>query len=167
MQQIESSTCSTLPHLELLGAVLLSKLENKALEAMQMTIDAVHRFHYCAIMDKVTQPHRLKYLIANRVIQITDLTSRFKWHHINLMDNPVDSLSRGLSVDDLIRTKIWWSGPDFLHSDDDFSNNWDCSNIDPVYMKELKPIMNTFVQSTVIDFFDDLYKLSNNYMKLI
>ncbi|GFR07775.1 hypothetical protein TNCT_218371 [Trichonephila clavata] len=50
--------------------------------------------------------------------------------------------------DDLIRNNIWWSGPDLLHSDVDFTNNWDCSNTDPVYMKELKPIMNTFVQST-------------------
>ncbi|GFQ76899.1 hypothetical protein TNCT_557921 [Trichonephila clavata] len=40
----------------------------------------------------------------------------------------------------------------FLHSDVDFTNNWDCSNTDPVYMKELKPIMDTFVQSTVTDF---------------
>ncbi|GFQ65407.1 uncharacterized protein TNCT_483761, partial [Trichonephila clavata] len=36
----------------------------------------------------------------------------------------------------------------FLRSDVDFTNNWECSNTDPVYMKELKPIMNTFVQST-------------------
>ncbi|GFQ68172.1 integrase catalytic domain-containing protein, partial [Trichonephila clavata] len=41
----------------------------------------------------------------------------------------------------------------FLRSDVDITNNWDCSNTGPVYMKELKPIMNTFVQSTVIDFF--------------
>ncbi|GFR17669.1 uncharacterized protein TNCT_637591 [Trichonephila clavata] len=51
--------------------------------------------------------------------------------------------------DDLIRNNIWWSGPDLLHRDVDFTNNWDCSNTDPLYMKELKPIMNTFVQSTV------------------
>ncbi|GFQ98842.1 DUF1758 domain-containing protein [Trichonephila clavata] len=50
--------------------------------------------------------------------------------------------------DDLIRNNIWWSGPDLLHSDVDFTNNWDCSNTDPLHMKELKPIMNTFVQST-------------------
>ncbi|GFQ67895.1 integrase catalytic domain-containing protein, partial [Trichonephila clavata] len=51
--------------------------------------------------------------------------------------------------DDLIRNNIWLSGPDLLHSDVDFTNNWDCSNTDPLYMKELKPIMNTFIQSTV------------------
>ncbi|GFQ96561.1 uncharacterized protein TNCT_659901 [Trichonephila clavata] len=55
--------------------------------------------------------------------------------------------------DDLIRNNIWGSGPDLLHSDVDFTNNWDCSNTDPLYMKELKPIMNTFVQSTLFILF--------------
>ncbi|GFW09607.1 hypothetical protein TNCV_3997131 [Trichonephila clavipes] len=112
----------------------------------------VYRFYYCAIMDK----DRLKCFVANRVIQITDLTSTFEWHHINSKDNPADSLSRGLFVDYLNGNDIWWCGPDFLHRDVDFLNNWDCSNTDPVHMNELKPIMNTFVQSTLIDFFDDI-----------
>ncbi|GFY59733.1 integrase catalytic domain-containing protein [Trichonephila inaurata madagascariensis] len=161
--------CVTLPRLELLEAVLLSKLVNKALEAMQMTIDAVHLYTDSSIVLSWirTQPHRLKCFVANRVIQITDLTSKFEWPLINSKENPADPLSRGLSIHDLNGNNIWWCGPDFLHRDVDFLNNWDCSNTDPSYMNELKPIMNTFVQSTMIDFFDDLYKLSNNYMKFI
>ncbi|GFY00631.1 reverse transcriptase domain-containing protein [Trichonephila clavipes] len=147
--------CVTLPRLELLGAVLLSTFVNKVLErereAMQMTIDTVHLYTDSTIVLSWirTQPHRLKCFVANRVMQTTDLTNTFEWHHINSKDNPADPLSRGLSVDDLNRNNNWWCGSNFLHRDVDFLNNWDCSNTDPGYMKELKPIMNTFVQSTV------------------
>ncbi|GFX23631.1 uncharacterized protein TNCV_3595731 [Trichonephila clavipes] len=109
--------CVTLPRLELLGAVLLSKLVNKVLEAMQIEI------------------------------QITDLTNTFEWHHINSKDNPADPLSRGLPVDDLNGNNIWWCSPDILHRDVDFLNNWDCLNTDPAYMKELKPIMRTLLSN--------------------
>ncbi|GFW74523.1 pro-Pol polyprotein [Trichonephila clavipes] len=124
---------------------------------MQMPIDAVHLYtDSTSVLSWIrTQPHRLKCFVANRAIQITDVTSTFEWHHINSKDNPADPLSRGLSVDDLNGNNIWWRGSDCLHSDVDCLNNWDCSNTHPDYMKELKPIMNTFVKSTMSDFFDD------------
>ncbi|GFW46428.1 integrase catalytic domain-containing protein [Trichonephila clavipes] len=102
--------CVTLPRLELFGAVLLSKLVNKVLEAIQMTIDAVPLCTDSTIVLSWirTQPHRLKCFVANRVIQITDLTSTFEWHHINSKEKPADPLSRGLSVDELNRNNIWF-----------------------------------------------------------
>ncbi|GFS50645.1 uncharacterized protein TNCV_2042261 [Trichonephila clavipes] len=92
--------CVTLPRLEFLEAVLLSKFLHKVLEAMQMTIDAVPLYTDSTIVLSWmrTQPYRLKCFVANRVIQITDLPSIFEWHHINSKDNAADPLSRGLSV---------------------------------------------------------------------
>ncbi|GFV87670.1 pro-Pol polyprotein [Trichonephila clavipes] len=95
---------------------------------MQITIDAVHLYTDSTIVLSWirTQPHRLKCFVANRVIQITDLTSTFEWHHINSKEIPADPFSRGLTVVDLNRNNIWWCGPDFLHRDIKFLNNWDC-----------------------------------------
>ncbi|GFY54935.1 uncharacterized protein TNIN_155981 [Trichonephila inaurata madagascariensis] len=99
-----------------------------------MTIDAVHLYTDSTIVLSWirTQPHCLKCFVANRVIQITDLTSTFEWHHINSEENPADPLSRGLSVDDLNGNNIWWCGPDFLHRDVDFLNNRDCCENAPL-----------------------------------
>ncbi|GFX06115.1 pro-Pol polyprotein [Trichonephila clavipes] len=99
---------------------------------MQMTVDAMHLYTDSTIVLSWirTQPHRLKSFVANRVIQITDLNSTFEWQHINSKNNPAGPLAKGLSVDDLNGYNIWWCGPDFLHRDVDFLNNWDCSNTD-------------------------------------
>ncbi|GFV09852.1 integrase catalytic domain-containing protein [Trichonephila clavipes] len=75
-----------------------------------------------------TQPHRLKCFVVNRVVQITDFTSTFEWHHINSKDNPADPLSRGLSVDDLNRNNIWW-----------FLQKLQKRNVDDIFLTSREP----------------------------
>ncbi|GFT69556.1 uncharacterized protein TNCV_1298021 [Trichonephila clavipes] len=133
MEQIESSTCK-MCYTSTIGTfrncIIVETCKQSSREAMQMTIDAVHLYTDPTIVLSWirTQPHRLKYFVSNKVIQITDLTSIFEWHHINSKDNPADPLSRVLFVYDLNRNNIWWCGLDFLHGDVDFLNNWDCLN---------------------------------------
>lgn len=44
----------------------------------------------------------------------TDVTN---WHHVTTRENPADVLSRGATVDVLIKHKMWWHGPTYLHND--------------------------------------------------
>ncbi|GFY74840.1 hypothetical protein TNIN_370191 [Trichonephila inaurata madagascariensis] len=102
MQQIESSTCkmcytSTLRTFRSCIIVETCKQGFRGTANDYRCSAPVYRFYYCAIRIR-TQPHRLKCFVANKVIQITDLTSTFEWHHINSKDNPADPLSHKRSV---------------------------------------------------------------------
>ncbi|GFV43157.1 uncharacterized protein TNCV_1574031 [Trichonephila clavipes] len=59
-----------------------------------------------------TSLHLLKTFVANRVAKIQELTVNFSWHHISSENNPADLVSRGLNVSDLIKSPLWWKGPD-------------------------------------------------------
>lgn len=60
---------------------------------------------------------RWKPFVANRVKEIQALTTQASWHHCPGRDNPADMLSRGVTMEVLIDSVKWWSGPDFLKRD--------------------------------------------------
>ena len=56
-----------------------------------------------------------KQWVANRVKTILDLTKAKDWSHVPTDQNPADLGSRGISdVTDLLKSKLWWDGPEFL-----------------------------------------------------
>jgi len=46
--------------------------------------------------------------------EIQRLTEVERWRHIASLDNPADTLSRGINLYDLIDAKRWWNSPKFL-----------------------------------------------------
>ncbi|XP_033099479.1 uncharacterized protein LOC117103088 [Anneissia japonica] len=63
---------------------------------------------------------RFHTFVANRVQLIRNSNELRQWHYIGTKDNPADIASRGMEVEKLITSEIWWNGPKFLS--------------DPVYM---------------------------------
>ncbi|KAJ8974051.1 hypothetical protein NQ317_016289 [Molorchus minor] len=56
--------------------------------------------------------------VANRVSRIQLLTSDCQWRHIKSHKNPADILSRGRLPNELVSSKLWWYGPEFLQQAD-------------------------------------------------
>ena len=59
-------------------------------------------------------PSRWKAFVANRVVEIQTLTSPDRWFHCSGVENPADLLTRGVTAEELIFSKVWLQGPKFL-----------------------------------------------------
>ena len=59
-------------------------------------------------------PSRWKAFVANRVVEIQTLTSPDRWFHCSGVENPADLLTRGVTTEELIFSKVWLQGPKFL-----------------------------------------------------
>ena len=55
-----------------------------------------------------------KPFVANRVGEIQSNTSPDQWRYVPTNQNPADLLTRGLTSQDMIKSKLWWIGPKFL-----------------------------------------------------
>ena len=107
----------SLPKLELLAAVLTARLLIFVKDALKLPDDTKLK---CWTDSQVTlawikgDPHRWKTFIANRVVQIHELTDPSLWNFVPGTQNPADLVTRGLCAEDLISSKIWLKGPEFL-----------------------------------------------------
>ncbi|XP_030757297.1 uncharacterized protein LOC115883123 [Sitophilus oryzae] len=106
----------TLPRLELCGALLLARLIHKIMSIITIKVDKVTLWTDSMIVLcwLNSPPNRWATFVANRSSEIQELTSNFLWRHVRSEENPADQLSRGISPSDLISSKLWWHGPNFL-----------------------------------------------------
>ena len=108
---------TTVPRLELCGAVLLTKLLKNTstilniIQWMAWTDSSI----VLAWLDGRTRPHPV--YIRNRVSFIMDNTSPTIWHHVPTKDNPADCASRGTTPLELLHHPLWWEGPTWLKED--------------------------------------------------
>lgn len=154
---------STIPRLELCGAVLAAKLLRLVVTTYADHLE-VNELH--AWTDSMTtlswirsSPHRWATFVANRTSQIQELTPPSIWRHVPTLYNPVDCASRGLLPSDLVKHPLWWNGPPFLLEPSDkwpspmiFPSNDDV----PLHNSELKTKSILLVQTTcnVMDLLD-------------
>ncbi|XP_025419482.1 uncharacterized protein LOC112689831 [Sipha flava] len=109
---------STIPRLELCGAVLASKLLRLVVDTYsdRIRVDELHAWtdSTTALVWIRSSPHRWATFIANRTSLIQELTSPSIWRHVPTKENPVDCASRGLLPSELLNHPLWWTGPNFL-----------------------------------------------------
>jgi len=114
---------TTIPRLELCGAVLAAKLLNlvKVTYHERLKIDTTYAWtdSTTALAWIQSSPHRWATFVANRTSQIQDLTAPSIWHYVPTHDNPVDCASRGLFPSELVNHPLWWTGPAFLKESSD------------------------------------------------
>ena len=108
----------TIPRLELLSALLLSRLVTSVTTSLESELPLSQPT--CYTDSKVTlywitgSEREWKQFVQNRVSEIRKLLPLGTWKHVAGKDNPADLPSRGLAVTELSVNKLWREGPDWL-----------------------------------------------------
>ncbi|KAK9744227.1 hypothetical protein QE152_g7950 [Popillia japonica] len=101
------------------SAVLLAQLVHKIRTALKSEFDKQYLWSDSTVTLSWIRacPKRWKTFVANRVSEIQRLTNIEDWYHVRSKENPADIVSRGMSVEDLQNSELWWSGPYWLSED--------------------------------------------------
>ncbi|XP_054276573.1 uncharacterized protein LOC128995581 [Macrosteles quadrilineatus] len=129
----------SLPRLELWGALLLTELMSNVKTALiNKHIERVTYWTDSTIVLSWLNAEAAcwKTFIANRIAKIQDLSDYKDWRHVPSQDNPADLVSRGLTVDEIIRSDLWNSGPYWLSLE---PCNWPITSIQLTFQKEESP----------------------------
>ncbi|GFY26465.1 integrase catalytic domain-containing protein [Trichonephila clavipes] len=110
-----------------------------------------------------TEPHKLKTFVRNRVAEIQALSKDYHWKHVSSKNNPADLISRGCNVDELLKNEMWFSGPDL--QTDEYEDNQLFPY--PSYRDELKCAVTLSMTECSSNFYDELFNVTNNFIKLI
>ncbi|GFX11565.1 integrase catalytic domain-containing protein [Trichonephila clavipes] len=155
----------TIPRLELSAALLLSRLVKKVVPILQLSIHKIRMWTDSTIALEwiKTEPHKLKTFVSNRVAEIQALSKDYHWKHVSSKNNPADLISRGCNVDELLKNEMWFSGPDL--QTDEYEDNQLFP--DPSYRDELKCAVTLLMTECSSNFYDELFNVTNNFIKLI
>jgi len=93
----------TLPCLELLAAIVATRLLRYFSQATECDISKATLWSYSAIALAWIrgESNRYKTFVLNRVTEILEYTAPSQWRHCTASENPADILSRGLHTQDL------------------------------------------------------------------
>ena len=108
----------TIPRLELLGSLMLSKLLPKIASILQVEEANTYYWIDSQIVLAWIQkdPQQLKTFVQNRVSAIQSATHKSRWNYVRTHQNPADHASRGLSPRQTVQNHLWWKGPPWLMS---------------------------------------------------
>ena len=105
---------TTIPRLELMGTLLLSKLivrVEKELSSV-VRIDSIHCWtDSMVVLHWIVGGKVLKSFVQKRVDKIKSLIPISTWLYIPSHSNPADIVSRGASISQLNENKFWFKGP--------------------------------------------------------
>lgn len=107
----------SIPRLELCSALLLARIVGK-LDGIfsKFKIEKTYLFSDSTIvLHWLKSPYkRYNVYVSNRLMEILENTSVENWYYINTKENPADLLTRGISPEDLVRSSLWWQGPNWV-----------------------------------------------------
>ena len=113
----------TIPRLELLSALLLSRLITVVstnlkpilnLNGIKCYTDSIVAFYWIRGTDKTRKP-----FVNNRVTEICANVPPEHWNHCAGVSNPADLPSRGLTLLELSVSQLWHQGPPWLSTPDE------------------------------------------------
>ena len=61
----------------------------------------------------VEAERKQRHILKNRVLEIKDKDD-ITFRYINTKQNPADFSTRGMPIDELKESKLWWNGPEWL-----------------------------------------------------
>lgn len=159
----------TLPRLELCGMLLLSRLvkEIQSIFDSRFSIDSVNlwsdsKIALCWVQG---EPSKWNIFVGNRVAQIQEMTSNFKWRHVRSEFNPADLPSRGVSISEVENCSLWWNGPEFLLKQDLRLEDYD-TDITMSKLPEQRKVAMVNTLSTNLDFWFDLFERFSSFLRL-
>ena len=106
----------TIPELELMAALIAARLVKYVEREIQLKLESIHCWTDSKVaLAWISQPsYKWQVFVANRVSEIQQLVEPNHWRHVPGKQNPADLCSRGCPASDLIKTQMWWKGPEFL-----------------------------------------------------
>ena len=112
--RVASTKAMTIPRLELMGAILSSRLAQSLLKFL--TVDRVILWTDSENVWYWVRNHsrQFKAFVANRIAEIERTTSPEQWRHVPGIQNPADLATRGQSAMELAKSALWLEGPSFL-----------------------------------------------------
>ncbi|XP_036146050.1 uncharacterized protein LOC118646705 [Monomorium pharaonis] len=153
---------TTIPRLELCGALLLAQLVqeiprafSRAPNKIALWCDSTIVLHWIKTPSNV-----LKTFVANRVAEIQILTDAGDWRHIRSENNPADALSRGQLPHNFMRNKTWLTGPSWLIERE---HKWPCIAMRLIEIPEVK--QNSCLATIVYD--ETILRAYSSYAKLL
>lgn len=149
---------TSLPRLELCGAVLLAQLLVHVKTAMKLPdIECRAWCDSTVTLAWIRKPsHCWQTFVANRVSIIQSLTPTEIWHHVPGAQNPADASSRGLAPAALVAASLWWDGPTWLKRTEDV---WPLKHDEFTTTIDEKPTV--VILNTTINSFDLLQRYSS------
>ncbi|XP_059055473.1 uncharacterized protein LOC131849411 [Achroia grisella] len=109
---------TTIPRLELCGALMGARLYDKVITSLRLGIDQAYCWTDSTIVLGWLRmlPSRLQPFVRNRVAEVLERTENCTWRHVPTDENSADLISRGVDIK-LQGLNLWWSGPQFLMND--------------------------------------------------
>ena len=113
----EGGGATNLPRLELLAAMMSTRLAKKILEDHPSTevvywtdSSVAHQWIKTGVLGK-------KMWVANRLREILTASTLGQWRHVPGVDNPGDLATRGISCQEMVESREWKHGPIWLTED--------------------------------------------------
>ncbi|XP_034934693.1 uncharacterized protein [Chelonus insularis] len=158
----------SIPRLELTTALLLARL----ITYVRNNLDIQPTQLVCWTDSSVTltwiQSHssRWKEFVRNRVSAIQDLTPISVWRFVPGKQNPADCASRGISISQLRKHPLWWTGPQWLTADESL---WptQSSVYDSKAQQEERPGLTLVTQTIQHDYHWDMIYRHSRLIKLL
>ncbi|XP_038120004.1 uncharacterized protein LOC119770021 [Culex quinquefasciatus] len=123
----------TLARLELCAALIAAWLYRKVVQALKMEgTESWFWSDSTVVLAWLRSPSYVwPTFVANRVSHIQELTKGHRWNHVKGTENPADLVSRGVMPKDLVGLRLWFYGPKWLES---FEEYW--SRVKPLEVDE-------------------------------
>ncbi|XP_063436301.1 uncharacterized protein LOC134717737 [Mytilus trossulus] len=119
----------TLPKLELMGAVIGARLADHICKNFPETFSEIQFWSDSQIvLSWLSSVKPQRQFIKNRIEEIKSLCGDNVWRYCPTKDNPADLLTRGITSEELQQNEIWFSGPKWLNSKEDWPT-WNGNNV--------------------------------------
>lgn len=162
----------SIPRLELLAAVLLSKLLKFVVDIYnpRYAIESIYAFSDSQVVLSWihSEPYRWKTFVGNRITKIHENLSAKNWYFVDGQENPADCASRGLSPKLFLQNSTWFTGPDWLKLDHNYwpLDKFRLADADEAVANERATVSYISVEKEPHPLYDLIIKFSN-YQSLL
>lgn len=116
----------TTPRLELAAAELLASLMTRIMGTIELpNVQCYYWSDSTIVLHWLRkEPRDLMVFVSNRVASIQQKTEVNAWAHVRSEDNPADLLSRGMKMNDFLKSELWFHGPKWLTAEAEQWPKW-------------------------------------------
>ena len=114
--KVATLTPMTIPRVGLMGAIVGLRLTQSVSRTLRLPITAATLYSDSTdVLWWIRGRGRdFRPFVANRIGEIQISTEPAQWQHVSTNENPADLCSRGMSPIELVESRLWWNGPEWL-----------------------------------------------------